>query len=145
MSSNPLVKMREMQSAMQELEAAMRALQADPSLRRELEFETELQALLAKYDKTIQEAAQVVDPTFEVVVRKVGRTYKKRPTHDEHGNPLPKKSKHAGPFTKYFLFTNPHTQEVIRSANTLKKELQPWIAKYGKDEVVSWKTPETNA
>ncbi|WP_223518439.1 hypothetical protein [Pseudomonas sp. BF-R-21] len=138
--SNPLVKMREMQAAMRELETAMEALQTDPALRVELEFEADLQALLAKYGKTIHEAAKVVDPAFEVVVRKPGRTYNKRPTHDEHGNPLPNKGKKAGPHTKFFLFTNPHTNEVIKAANTLKKELQPWMQKYGKDEVLSWRT-----
>lgn len=139
--SNALIKMREMQAAMRELETAMEALQTDPSLRVELEFEADLQALLAKYDKTIHEAAKVVDPSFEVVVRTAGpkRVYKKRT--DEHGNVLPNKPKtKPGAHTTYFLFTNPHTNEVVKAANILKQRVQEWIGQYGKDEVLSWRT-----
>lgn len=138
--SNPLIKMREMQAAMRELETAMQALQTDPTLRVELEFEADLQALLTKYDKTIHEAAKVVDPSFEVVVSTgPKRVYKKRV--DEHGNPVLNKPKtKPGSHTTYFLFTNPHTGETVKAANILKAKVQEWIGQYGRDEVISWRT-----
>lgn len=144
--TNPLVKMREMQTAMRELEAAMQALQSDPSLRVELEFESDLQALLAKYDKTIHDAAKVVDPTFEVVVRKAGRAYGPRP-RDEHGNILPpkKRKKHPDSNSVFFLFANPHTGEVVRAGNILNKVVKVWVEKYGKDEVLKWRSDEPRA
>lgn len=138
--TNPLVKMREMQAAMRELEAGMKALQDDPSLRLELEFEKDLQAVLAKYSKTIHEAVQVVDPSFQVVAKQK-RPYTPRPK-GENGEPV-KRERNSAPI--FYIFTNPHTGETVRSANTLKKELQPWISKYGKDEVISWKAPESAA
>lgn len=137
--TNPLVQMREMQKMMRELEASMQQLQGDPALKRELEFEQELQALLAKFDKTIHEAAQVVDPSFRVVEAGQKRTYSKAPKGE---------SAHASKTGKpnlYYLFTNPHTGDVVRTANILKKEVQEWINQYGKDEVLKWRTPDTAA
>lgn len=136
--TNPLVKMREMQAAMRELEAGMKALNDDPALRLELDFEKDLQAVLAKYSKTIHEAVQVVDPSFQVVAKQK-RPYTPRAPKDEHT----KRERNSAPI--FYIFTNPHTGETVRSANTLKKELQPWISKYGKDEVISWKAPESAA
>lgn len=143
--TNPLVQMRELQKHMKEMELAMQALQADPSLKRELDFEAELQAVLAKYEKTIHEAVQVVDPSFRVVEGAAPkRPYGKRPTHDADGNLLPKKSKHAGPHTIYYDFKNPHTGETIKAANILKKGVRDWVAKYGKDEVLKWRSLSTD-
>lgn len=137
--TNPLVQMREMQRMMRELETSMQQLQTDPSLKRELEFEQELQALLAKFDKTIHEAVQVVDPSFRIVEAGAKRTYNKSPKADATpGN-------RAGKPNLYYLFTNPHTGDVVRSANILKKEVQVWIGQYGKDEVLKWRTPDTAA
>jgi hypothetical protein len=139
MSSNPLVKMREMQNAMRELETAMQALQADPSLRLELEFESDLQALLAKYDKTIHEAVQVVDPSFRVVEYGAKRTYKPKAEGHTPGA-TGKGTRNSAPI--FYLFKNPHTGEEVRSANILKKEVQVWINQYGKDEVLKWRSKD---
>lgn len=138
--SNPLVKMREMQKIMRELEASMQQLQTDPALKHELEFEQELQALLAKFDKTIHEAVQVVDPCFRIVEAGAKRTYKTKTPKDD-GAP----GNRAGKPNLYYLFKNPHTGEEVRTANILKKEVQEWISQYGKDEVLKWRTPDTAA
>lgn len=139
--TNPLVKMREMQALMASLQADIETLQHDPSLRAELEFESELQELLNKFGKTIYEAVQVVDPTLRITTAAPQkRVYKRR--EDEHGHPVQSKQKRAGEHTKYFLFTNPHTQEVVRAANILKKEVQVWIQKYGKEAVLSWRSED---
>ena len=138
--SNPLVKMREMQAAMRELEKAMQELQTDPTLKHELEFENELQALLAKFDKTIHEAVQVVDPSFRITSdAATKRVYQKRPTHDDQGNPIKKQKKRADENTVYYMWTNPHSGQRVKAGNILNKEIQTWVQKYGKDEVLGWR------
>jgi len=130
--------MRELQAQMKAFEQEIQELQANPQLKAELAFESELRELLKTHGKTIHEAVQTVDPSFQIVVR--GKKAVTRP-RDEHGNLIPGKSKKAGPNTVWYAFKNPHTGEVVRAANILKKEVKEWIGQYGKDTVISWRTP----
>lgn len=133
--TNPLVKMRELQALMKSFEQEIQTLQDNPQLKAELLFESELGDLLARHGKTIHEAVQVVDPSFHITTTPPRKTYKPRAKDADHQG----RSRNS-PNTTWYLFTNPHTNEVVRTVNTLKKEVKAWIEQYGKEVVMSWRT-----
>lgn len=132
--SNPLVKMRELQSMMKAFEQEIQALQENPQLKAELLFESELSELLARHGKTIHEAVQTVDPSFHITTTPPRKAYK--PRDQKSGESRSRNS----PDTTWYLFTNPHTGQSVRTVNTLKKEVKEWVQKYGKDVVMTWRT-----
>lgn len=136
--SNPLVKMRELQAMMKAFEEEIQTLQANPQLKAELLFESELGDLLARHGKTIHEAVQTVDPSFYITTTPPRKTYKPRGGADGDGGPRKSKTK-PGAHTVWYDFTNPHTGESVRSANILKAKVQEWIQQYGKDVVLTWR------
>src|SRR5215217_4198942 len=131
--SNPLTKMRELQALMASLQDEIQSLQNNPQLKLELQFETELRELLKKHDKSIQEAVQVVDPSFRIVSGPVRKSHHKKA--DDQATSRGKSSAN----TQWYNFRNPHTGEVVRAANILKAKVQEWIHEHGKEEVLSWR------
>lgn len=137
--SNPLVKMRELQAQMQAFEQEIQELQANPQLKAELLFESEFKELLNRHGKSIHEAVLVVDPSYRLTMSsKTRKPYTKQPPKtDAQGQAGEKRERNSQPI--YYLFTNPHTGQAVRSANILKKEVQEWIGQYGKDTVLTWR------
>jgi hypothetical protein len=117
---------KQLHEARAEFEAVQRRLQElenNPQLQKLQAFEAEQRELLAKYGMSLVDVNTILDPNYVPPVVEVKE----------------KKPKKAGPNTVFTEYKNPHTGEVVRAANILKKKIQEWIGKYGKDEVLSWK------
>jgi len=106
---------------MEKLTEELRQLEQDQALKRELEFEDKVRALMKEYDKSPKHVLQVlsaIDPS--VAGAKAEAT--------------------AGSRAKRPLKTykNPHTGEVVKTRGGNHKTLNEWRDQYGKDAVQSW-------
>lgn len=89
---------------------------------KEIEFETKLRALLAKYGYSLKDVINLLDP-------QAGR---RAPTAESKaGSRKPRQLK---------VYKNPHTGEVVETKGGNHKTLKEWKAKYGSDKVESWLT-----
>lgn len=113
--SNYLEKKRLMDKLAEEL----RQLEEDTGLKRELQFEADIKALLKEYDFTAKHAFNVlaaVDPSL-----------------------APNAASRAdGPKRSMKTYKNPHTGEIVKTRGGNQKTLNEWRKEYGAEAVASW-------
>ena len=95
----------------------------DDKLKKELEFEGKLRALMGEYQKSLRDIIAMLDPEA-----KSGKTARA---------PKAATSKRARKVKQY---KNPNTGEVIETKGGNHKTLKEWKAKWGGDVVESWVT-----
>ena len=106
---------------MEKLSEELQQLEQDQALKRELEFEDKIRALMKEYDKSPKQFLQVlgaIDPSIAGAKAEAsagGRA--KRPLK---------------------TYKNPHTGEVVKTRGGNHKTLNEWRDKYGKEAVQSW-------
>ncbi|HKM38210.1 MAG TPA: histone-like nucleoid-structuring protein MvaT [Thiopseudomonas sp.] len=111
---------RETKERIKELEVRLASLSQDSKLKKELEFEEKLRALMAEYNKSLRDITVIIDPqSARDGAGKVTRTRS------------PRKTKR---------YNNPHNGEVIETKGGNHKTLKEWKAKWGGDTVESWVT-----
>eukprot|EP01013_Petalomonas_cantuscygni_P032367 TRINITY_DN5888_c0_g1_i1.p4 TRINITY_DN5888_c0_g1~~TRINITY_DN5888_c0_g1_i1.p4 ORF type:complete len:143 (-),score=10.12 TRINITY_DN5888_c0_g1_i1:5379-5744(-) len=113
--SNYLEKKRLMDKLADEL----RQLEEDTGLKRELQFEADIKALLKEYDFTAKHAFNVlaaVDPSLAPNTA----------------------SKSDGPKRAMKTYKNPHTGEIVKTRGGNQKTLNEWRKEYGAETVASW-------
>lgn len=104
--------------AIQELQQQLEALSSDPELKKEMEFEEKLRALMAEYNKTLRDINAILDPqSAAAAAPSTTRTRRERRTK---------------------RYTNPHTGGVIETKGGNHKELKEWKQKWGNETVESW-------
>ena len=117
-----LAEFRQLEKHLAEQLQALEALKGDVGLKKEIEFETKLRALLAEYGYSLPNVINLLDP-------KAGR---RAPTTEaKSGTRKPRQVK---------VYKNPHTGEVVETKGGNHKTLKEWKAKYGSDTVESWLT-----
>ncbi|CAD5106005.1 histone-like nucleoid-structuring protein MvaT [Zestomonas carbonaria] len=114
---------RATEEAIKELQERLKSLSQDDKLKKELEFEGKLRALMGEYSKSLRDIIAILDP--EVKSAKAPRGAK------------PAGSKRARKIKQY---KNPNTGEVIETKGGNHKTLKEWKAKWGADVVESWAT-----
>lgn len=111
---------------------ALEELKNDPELKRELEFSSELEALLTKYSFSKSKLYGFLDAQYgaakEAEVKtpaltKTGRASRVKAGYDAH---------------KDKLWTNPHTGETVMSRRRDHKTLLAWTEQYGLETVLTW-------
>ncbi|NLZ78207.1 MAG: DNA binding protein [Gammaproteobacteria bacterium] len=112
---------RETKERIKELENRLANLSQDGKLKKELEFEEKLRALMAEYNKSLRDITVIIDPQS---ARDSGSTKVTRTRS-------PRKTKR---------YNNPHNGEVIETKGGNHKTLKEWKAKWGGDTVESWVT-----
>lgn len=113
-----LVEYRKLEQQLAAQLAELEALKGDEGLKREIEFEEKLRALLDEYGVGLRQVIGILDPTAPgrpASVPAVGRK--------------PRAVK---------VFKNPHTGEVIETKGGNHKGLKKWRDQYGIDAVTSW-------
>ena len=115
---------RATEEAIKELQARLANLSQDDKLKKELEFEGKLRALMGEYSKSLRDVMALLDP--ESKMSKLPRASAKAPT-----------TKRARKVKQY---KNPHNGEIIETKGGNHKTLKEWKAKWGSDEVESWFT-----
>ncbi|MDN6858809.1 DNA binding protein [Pseudomonas sp. CAN2814] len=114
---------RATEEAIKELQERLKSLEQDDKLKKELEFEEKLRALMGSYGKSLRDVIALLDP--DAKLSKSPRTAKATV------------SKRARKVKQY---KNPHNGEVIETKGGNHKTLKEWKAKWGAEAVEGWAT-----
>ncbi|MBF8744837.1 H-NS histone [Pseudomonas putida] len=115
---------RATEEAIKELQARLANLSQDDKLKKELEFEGKLRALMGEYSKSLRDVIALLDPESKL-------------SKNARGVSKPASTKRARKVKQY---KNPHNGEVIETKGGNHKTLKEWKAKWGGDVVESWAT-----
>jgi|SRR5690554_5537686 len=110
-------QLRATKEAIRELEQQLEALSRDEGLKKEMEFEEKLRALMGEYNKSLRDINAILDPQSVRAAAPRGSVRRQRKTK---------------------RYTNPHTGAVIETRGGNHKELKEWKANWGNDTVESW-------
>lgn len=102
--------------------AELESMKSDSGLKKEMEFESKLRALLGEYGYSLKNVINLLDPQAgrRAPVAEFKSTTRK-----------PRQVK---------VYKNPHSGEVVETKGGNHKTLKDWKAKYGSDTVESWLT-----
>lgn len=117
-----LAEFRQLEKHLAEQLQALEALKGDAGLKAEIQFESKLRALLAKYGFSLRDIVNLLDP-------QAGR--RATATEAKTGSRKPRQVK---------VYKNPETGEVVETKGGNQKTLKEWKEKYGSDKVESWLT-----
>ncbi|WLH34299.1 DNA binding protein [Pseudomonas sp. FP2196] len=115
-----LAEFRQLEKHLAEQLQALEALKGDAGLKKEIEFETKLRDLLAKYGYSLKDVINLLDP-------QAGR--RASAVESKVGSRRPRVVK---------IYKNPHSGEVVETKGGNHKILKGWKAEYGSDTVESW-------
>jgi len=115
-----LAEFRQLEKHLAEQLEALEALKGDAGLKKEIEFETKLRALLAEYVYSLPNVINLLDPKSD----------RRAPAaKSKIGTRKPRQVK---------IYKNPHTGEVVETKGGNHKTLKEWKAEHGSDTVESW-------
>lgn len=117
-----LAEFRAIEKALQEQLAQLDALKKDTALKKEIEFEKKLLALMETYDKGLRDIIDILEPS---------RTSLGNAKSNEAPRRQPRQYA-----TK--VYTNPETGEVVKTRGGNHKMLKDWKQRYGAETVESW-------
>jgi len=115
-----LTEYRQLEKHLAEQLQALETMKNDGALKKEIEFETKLRALLDHYGFSLKHIINLLDP----------QSTKRAPT----ATATPSKRKPR----ELKAYKNPHTGEVVETKGGNHKMLKDWKSKHGADEVESW-------
>lgn len=117
-----LQQYRQIEDTIRELSEKLKSLSNDEKLKKEIEFEKKLAALMEQYGKSVKDVIAIIDPDNKISapVRTTGAPAKRE--------------------RRVKQYKNPHTGEVIKTKGGNHKELKAWKEKYGAETVESWAT-----
>lgn len=113
-----LAEFKRLEAQLAEQLAALNSLKNDTELKREIEFESKLKALLDEYGLGLKAVINILDP---------GRTRTSLPAQKNQRRERSVK-----------VYKNPHTNEVVETKGGNNKVLNAWKAEYGAAAVKSW-------
>lgn len=114
-----LAEFRAAERALAEQLAHFESLKNDAGLKKEIEFEEKLRALLGQYGKSLKDVIAILDPA----PRRGGSV---RTARDGRRARAVK------------VYKNPHSNEVVETKGGNHRVLKAWKAEYGSDAVESW-------
>lgn len=117
-----LAEFRQLEKHLAEQLQALEALKGDDGLKKEIEFEAKLRALLAEYGYSLKDVINLLDP----------QTGRRAPAIESKAGT--RKSRQVK------VYKNPHSGEVVETKGGNHKTLKEWKTQYGSDTVESWLT-----
>ncbi|XEG74724.1 DNA binding protein [Pseudomonas sp. abacavir_1] len=117
-----LAEFRAAERALADQLAYLESLKNDNSLKKEIEFEEKLKALMGEYGKSLRDIVAILDPSVAGAVSARGA----RTSHPKRRERTVK------------VYKNPHTGEVVETKGGNHKVLKAWKAEHGNDVVESW-------
>jgi hypothetical protein len=118
MTLSRLAEYRAAEKALQEQMAQLEALKNDAGLKKEIEFEQKLKALMSSYGKGLREIIAILDPNPA--------------TARQTAAPKQRKARVLK------VYKNPHTGELIETKGGNHRGLKAWKEQYGAATVESW-------
>ena len=116
-----LAEFRRLEQQLAQQLAELEALKGSSELQKEIEFETKLRDLLAKYGYSLRDIINLLDPQS-------GR----RAAAPAAGEKAPRRARQVK------QYKNPHNGEIIETKGGNHKLLKEWKAEYGSDEEEGW-------
>lgn len=117
-----LAEFRKLEQQLASQLAELEAMKGDAGLKKEIEFESKLRDLLAKYGFSLKDVVNLLDP-------QAGR---RSPTAEsKSGSRKPRQVK---------VYKNPQTGEIVETKGGNHKTLKEWKAEHGSATVESWLT-----
>lgn len=117
-----LVEYRKLEQQLAAQLAELESMKNDSGLKREMDFETKLRALLAEYGYSLQNVINLLDP----------QASRRAPAPEsKSGTRKPRQVK---------VYKNPNNGEIVETKGGNHKTLKEWKAEYGSDTVESWLT-----
>ena len=111
-----LLEFRKAERELREQLARLESLKHHSELKREMEFEEQLKALMQEYGFKLQQVVDILDPPpVHIPQLEIGRRGR-----------------------KLQIWTNPVTGEVLHTKSGNNKQLKAWKAEYGEDFVATW-------
>lgn len=115
-----LAEYRQLEKHLAQQLQALEALKGDAGLKKEIEFETKLRDLLAKYSYSLKDVINLLDP----------QTTRRAPAGESKSG-----SRRA---RQVKIYKNPHTGETVETKGGNHKTLKEWKSEHGSDTVESW-------
>ncbi|KAB0508990.1 histone-like nucleoid-structuring protein, MvaT/MvaU family [Pseudomonas moorei] len=117
-----LAEFRQLEKHLAEQLEALEALKGDAGLKKEIEFENKLRALLAEYGYSLKDVINLLDP----------QSSRRAPAAEpQTSTRKPRQVK---------VYKNPHSGEVVETKGGNHKTLKEWKAEHGSATVESWLT-----
>lgn len=117
-----LAEFRQLEKHLAKQLQALEALKGDAGLKKEIEFETKLRALLAEYGYSLPNVINLLDP----------RSSRPAPTVESKAGSRKRR--------QVKIYKNPNTGEVVETKGGNHKTLKEWKAEHGSATVESWLT-----
>lgn len=117
-----LAEFRKLEQQLAEQLAELESMKGDSELKKEMEFERKLRALLAEYGFSLKNVINLLDPQAN-----------RRPPTTE-----PKSASRKPRQVK--VYKNPHSGEIVETKGGNHKTLKEWKAAHGSATVESWIT-----
>ncbi|MFL6876826.1 histone-like nucleoid-structuring protein, MvaT/MvaU family [Pseudomonas marginalis] len=118
-----LAEFRQLEKHLAEQLQALENLKGDAGLKQEIEFETKLRDLLAKYGYSLKDVINLLDP----------QASRRAPVS---GTETTRKARQVK------IYKNPHTGETIETKGGNHRGLKQWKSDHGAETVESWLTKE---
>lgn len=100
--------------------AELESMKGDSGLKKEMEFESKLRALLAEYGYSLKDVVNLLDP----------QAGSRAPASESKaGSRKPRQVK---------VYKNPHNGEIVETKGGNHKTLKDWKTKFGAETVESW-------
>ncbi|MFF7108889.1 histone-like nucleoid-structuring protein, MvaT/MvaU family [Pseudomonas sichuanensis] len=116
-----LAEFRKLEQTLAAQLAELEAMKGSSELQKEIEFETKLRDLLAKYGFSLRDVINLLDPQAN-----------RRAAAPVAAEKTPRRARQMR------RYKNPHNGEVIETKGGNHKLLKEWKAQYGADKVESW-------
>lgn len=110
-----LTQLKRKQAQLEKIQQEVESLSKSKDVQKEVAFARELERLLKKYGKTVDDISR--SPAVKKAAPAKARTRKRR---------------------KLKIYVNPHTGERVETRGGNQKTLKAWKAEYGNDEVERW-------
>ncbi|GID03366.1 histone-like nucleoid-structuring protein, MvaT/MvaU family [Pseudomonas marginalis] len=119
-----LVEFRKLEQQLAEQLAELESMKSDSGLKKEMEFESKLRALLGEYGFSLKNIISILDP-------EAGRRTSTLIT-------APVKAARKARDVK--IYKNPNSGELIETKGGNHRQLKEWKIEFGADVVESWRT-----
>ena len=118
-----LAEFRKLEQQLASQLAELEAMKSDAGLKKEMEFETKLRALLGEYGFSLKNIISLLDP----------HVTPRQPSVSE-------KPKIARKARDVKVYKNPNTGELVETKGGNHRRLKEWKNEFGADVVESWRT-----
>ena len=116
-----LAEFRKLEQTLAAQLAELEAMKGSSELQKDIEFESKLRDLLAKYGYSLRDIINILDPQAS-----------RRAAAPVAAEKAPRRERQVK------QYKNPHNGEIIETKGGNHKLLKEWKAEYGADEVESW-------